>query len=489
MKQKKMIVVGIAFVLVLGLLGVGVRAYQKSKVRVQVDSVANLNIGYWEDEGQGSGTITNNDQQNVYLENGQAVSRVYVEDGQSVSVGDPLLAYDISSLEFSLQIKRLEIDSLKSKYEIAGDELEVLKHTKPYEPVEVPMIPNDPVLPNEEKKGEAYTYINEKAEAYDEDRADGSLANPYHYLCTRDAFVVGNFLNELKKNHQFVCFEVRQGNQVSGQLLASWLVSGDSFGDISDEGWYYILPHDENTTEEPPVQNDGYTASELAQAIREKKQEMMSLDLQRRQAELSLKELEEEVDDGIVYAKINGTVKITEDSSPYLQVVGSDGLFVRGSLSEMQLETIKVGQKLTVANWDNGKTYQAEITAIDEYPNENNFYYGNGNPNVSYYGFTASVEDGEGFRNGQYVQLTMNMENFNEVPALYISQGYVREENGQSYVLKDEDGKLVKQNVSIGKIVWGMYVEIKDGLFESDYIAFPYGKNVKEGAKTSYGFE
>lgn len=482
MKQKKMIVAVIVFVLVLGLLGVGVRAYQKSKVRVQVESVANLNIGYWEDEGQSSGTIANNDQQNVNTDNGETIRTVYVEDGQAVHVGDPLLAYDVSSLEFSLQIKRLEIAALKSKYEIAGDELEVLKHTQPYEPVDVP---TDPVLPHEDKKGDAYVYISEKAEAYDKDSADGSFEKPYHYLCTADAFVLGSFLNELK---QTVCFEVREGNQIEGQLLASWLVSGDTLSKLEENGWYYILPHD-NHESESPKENEGYTATELARAIREKKQEMMAIDLERRQAELALSELENQVDDGIVYAKINGTVKISEDSSPYLQVVGSDGLFVRGSISEMQLGSIQVGQKLMVENWDNGKSYQATITKIDEYPSENNFYYGSGNPNVSYYGFTASVEEGDGFRNGQYVQLTMVNEEQNELPSLYISQGYVRKENGQAYVLKDEDGQLVKQNVSIGKLVWGMYVEIKDGLTESDYIAFPYGKNVKVGAKTSFGFE
>ena len=39
-----------------------------------------------------------------------------------------------------------------------------------------------------------------------------------------------------------------------------------------------------------------------------------------------------------------------------------------------------------------------------------------------------------------------------------------------------------KQSVKTGKSLWGSYVEIKSGLTNDDYIAFPYG--VREGEKT-----
>ena len=44
--------------------------------------------------------------------------------------------------------------------------------------------------------------------------------------------------------------------------------------------------------------------------------------------------------------------------------------------------------------------------------------------------------------------------------------------------------KLKKQNVVTGKLLWGSYYEVKSGLSEEDYIAFPYGKTVVEGADT-----
>ena len=49
---------------------------------------------------------------------------------------------------------------------------------------------------------------------------------------------------------------------------------------------------------------------------------------------------------------------------------------------------------------------------------------------------------------------------------------------------KDNNGKLEKQDVVTGSILWGSYIEIKSGLTLDDYVAFPYGKNVKEGTAT-----
>ena len=61
----------------------------------------------------------------------------------------------------------------------------------------------------------------------------------------------------------------------------------------------------------------------------------------------------------------------------------------------------------------------------------------------------------------------------------------MREENGNSYVMKEKDGVLVKQYVETGKIIYGEAIEIKKGLSEDDRIAFPYGNGAKEGMAVS----
>ena len=49
--------------------------------------------------------------------------------------------------------------------------------------------------------------------------------------------------------------------------------------------------------------------------------------------------------------------------------------------------------------------------------------------------------------------------------------------------LKLKSGLLEKRYLQLGTVEWGV-ATIKSGLSPDDYIAFPYGKNVKEGAQT-----
>ena len=68
---------------------------------------------------------------------------------------------------------------------------------------------------------------------------------------------------------------------------------------------------------------------------------------------------------------------------------------------------------------------------------------------------------------------------------LYIPKAYVREDNGEAFVyIADERGRLKKQTVETGAVMYGYNQEIKSGLTMEDLIAFPYGKTVKEGVKT-----
>ena len=60
---------------------------------------------------------------------------------------------------------------------------------------------------------------------------------------------------------------------------------------------------------------------------------------------------------------------------------------------------------------------------------------------------------------------------------------FILKEGSKSYVfLEGEDGKLEKREVVTGKTLWSSYTQILSGLSLEDQIAFPYGKDVKEGA-------
>ena len=112
----------------------------------------------------------------------------------------------------------------------------------------------------------------------------------------------------------------------------------------------------------------------------------------------------------------------------------------------------------------------ATITEIAEYPSDGG-YYGSGNPNSSYYEFTAYIEDAGALTNGEAVDITIQGDQDVSTGAIYLQKAYVRKENGKYYVLKEDgDGRLKKQYVKTGKTVYG--------------IAFPYGKTAKEGVRT-----
>ena len=69
--------------------------------------------------------------------------------------------------------------------------------------------------------------------------------------------------------------------------------------------------------------------------------------------------------------------------------------------------------------------------------------------------------------------------------SLYLENMYVRTENGKSYVMvRGENGRLEQRWVQTGKVVWDSYTQIRGGLTQEDYVAFPYGRDVVSGAKT-----
>lgn len=236
---------------------------------------------------------------------------------------------------------------------------------------------------------------------------------------------------------------------------------------------------------EEPV---GYTEEELAKAIWEKEMEIKTLDIQRRQQELQLANMQSTASDGMVYAEVAGVVKTAGDPDEYqfdgtafLVVSGDEGLYVSGTISELLLGDVTVGTVVTANSWESGMTFDATITEISDYPVNNNGW-GDGNPNASYYAYTAYIEDSSGLRNGEYLDLTIST-NQSETGGLYIEKAYVRQEDGKSYcMIADENEKLKKQYVVTGKTIYGSAIEIKSGLTEEDRIAFPYGKNAVEGA-------
>lgn len=235
-----------------------------------------------------------------------------------------------------------------------------------------------------------------------------------------------------------------------------------------------------------------YTKDELKKAISDKESQIRDLKLDQKEEELKVKNTQKSLDDQTVKALISGVVKKvgnienpSNDGSAFIQVSGNEGLYVRGYLSETYLDQVKVGDQVNVNSWSSGAFAAATITEISPYPS--NSYASYSETPASFYPFTAVIpEGGEGFENGDWVSIATTVGNdVANGNGLYISKEFIREENGQKYVyIRDANEKLKKQDIVTGKLLWGSFYEVKSGLSEEDYIAFPYGKTVVEGADT-----
>ena len=562
---------------------VGIKFYLSSSNTIEVHSVSSLNTGYWDNPATSTGLVSNSDTQSVLYDSSKTITQVFVKDGQQVSVGDPLLSYDLTTLQSAVDTSQLEVEKAQNAITLANHELKKLLNTTPVPdvtpepdipdpaPAPLPDIPNqdgnglypyilslsqaeknftnykiyyadteseapekgpheDDSLWKEERVKKTsdhtcwywieYTYTDGSNNVYDtkdvvEYYSDqqqipsedisivGTKQNPYVFnLSEAQGFVYGKLFLDNANLNQYLRFDVYTND---GDLSSSWLVRCDKFAakqSMNEGDMYSVISHTKEEqkyveVEQKPSQDipPGYTEIELAKAIRDKKQELKTLDLDLRKAQLSLSENKALLNDGVIRAKRNGVVRNVkkasdslQDGNTFLEVAGGQGAYIKGNISELMLDQVKVGDTISAYCWTNGETFDAKIQSIDTVPSSSSNYNGSGNPNVSYYGFEAYAKDASKIQAGEYLELTFNS-NTDTTSSIWLSKAYVKQEGNKYYVLKDVRGKLKKQYVTVGKIVWGDTMEIKDGLSDTDYIAFAYSKNAKEGVKAQKSSE
>lgn len=250
----------------------------------------------------------------------------------------------------------------------------------------------------------------------------------------------------------------------------------DDFGDFGDVGM-----------------DDGYTSEEIQSMIKDTERQIAEKDRQIREAEIQLGQSQRVVDGKVVKSTLDGTVVSIgeEDGSSeddyFVKVASAAGLYARGAMNELDLETIQVGDTISGMVMDSGLSFTAEIVEISEYPDTSgeSMSYGSENTNASYYPFLALIEDpGEITEGDAELYLTDTVTDYSSI--ITLENYFIKTENdGRAYVyIQGDDGKLKKQYVELGQEFYAMVVEVLSGLDESDLIAFPYGDDVVEGAAT-----
>lgn len=364
----------------------------------------------------------------------------------------------------------------------------------------------------------------------------GAKEDPYVFLCSSakgKVTVMGSFFNKMAGYSQDGTEKLSE----TGSWFQLEFHQNDTISDFQDRktsctGYYYIdgsllsnpvymFAETELTIEEasryeegeiPPDEDGGGigggsgTTLTRDEAIKIQRNRIASLKIDIEESDLKIKKLERKIENREIYSKLDGTIAYIGDpvtgstsQDAFLKVKSKEGYYVQGQVGELLLDKVKEGTILKCSSYDSGE-FDAEVIDVSDYPIDsdgNMFYMGDGNPNVSYYNFTASILD-KTLQIGEDSWLNIMLsEEVSDTNLLIISKAFVRTENGTSYVYKkDKDGKLKKQIVTVGASVDGGYnIMIKEGLSVEDYVAFPYGDNVKDGAKTKdatleeiYGF-
>lgn len=534
-------------------IGCGIWYYYGHRNTDPVNVYSFYDVGmteYWGDTKECYGPVSTDKIQTVYLSTTQTVTEVFVQPGDTVAKGDVLMAFDTTLSDLALERKRLDVEKQKLQLEDAEADLKRIKNLKPmvihqqkpdnnkpstagrpignlgYEVVgdkvmngsaaNRPIVCwigqsyeiNDALLaaltirveeyqaaaaaqPKPEEPGETEAADPTEGET-DPTVTDPTETEPVVTEPPSAAEPVTSF---------YVVFKTTQGDTSMGSVL-TW--QGMYIQKDTQTEKYSFSFFDASSIKDPiapkPTEpegpsidyNSGYTANEIAQMRSDKEKEIKELKFAIKMSEADYKIMQCEVDDGKVYADIDGTVVSVLDpeealmtQQPFMKVSGGGGFYVQGSVSELDKDNLQLGQEVTIMDWNTGMSHVGTVEKIGDYPVSDGFGYGGmGNPNASYYPFTVLVGEEADLQEGYYVSIQY-------APAeeaqsgVYLDKAFIRTENGKSYVyVQGEDGTLEKHYVTTGKALWGSYLEILDGLTAEDYLAFPYGKNVKEGALT-----
>lgn len=350
----------------------------------------------------------------------------------------------------------------------------------------------------------------------------GTEDDPYVYLCSsakEKVTVMGSFFNKLagysedgtKIIHQggyWYQLEFHQDDTIAdyenrkSSCTGYYLINGSllekavyEFAEVeftlADASKYDEVPDDggdDNPGGDTPEPTG--TPVSRADAIKYQKSKIASLKLDLQESDIKISQLEKKANKKLINSKLDGTVTYvngvsgeTTDGKALIKVKSSDGFYVVGSVSELLLDDIKEGTMLNCTSYTSG-AFEAEVMDVSEYPVTGNSFYGNSNPNVSYYAFTAVVTD-KSLQLEDQDWVTVNYEASSSEGNMVIQKAFVRSENGSNYVYKDDNGVLKKQEIAVGATVDSGYdVIVKGGLSANDLIAFPYGKDIKEGART-----
>lgn len=539
-KLKKIIITAAIAVAACGAVWGGLTiARNAQRGDVNVYSVSDFAMtNYWGDTSSTSGMVTTDKLQKIYVSSTQTVSKVYVTEGQTVKKGAKLLSYDSSLSQAEVERAQIQYERQSGNLEDAKTEFKLLQKAKNKEVLQLELNKLQTQLDAEKKK-----YDQDPSHPYDGDNpvteallgtktvenSSGGKETVYYYAWTSKSTLSGEHLlndfgGRLRATESTsplvtnIVLVQRTDDKIGGSIQANWGVKVTDTYTKTGETTYKVTVDVQLVTNLPDYEDPGHTYNsetiqkleqqvaraqelmdssmtrqELDVAIGTKYKEIGQLETSLKVAKLDLEKKKSELGDGNVYAEFDGTVKAVRDateafnsSEAVVELSGGGGYYVTGTLSEMDLGSVQVGDTVQISSWRTGVSCEGEIVSIDDYPAQNGSNSGDGNSNVSYYPFKVFVSEDANLQPNDYVEMQyQKTAEADSADSLYLESFFLRSENGKSYVMvRGENDKLEKRWVQTGRDLWGSYTQIRGGLTLEDYVAFPYGRDVVEGAHT-----
>ena len=242
-------------------------------------------------------------------------------------------------------------------------------------------------------------------------------------------------------------------------------------------------------TETPyvPYYGGGMSRSERQAYAQQIAQQIRDDELRYSQLSLDIFKLQSGAQSGIVRSPISGTVTTVApqagEGDLLLEVKGGSGIHIVCILGETDLDKYPVGTEMTGYCYDTGDNVNARVSFVSPMPVTDTYSNG-GNPNSSGFMVQLEVLDDTQLTLGAYVEFT-SLEPLSKSGTIFLYEAFVREMDGQDYIFVDRDGVLRREQVHTGRRVMEYIELVGSDLTAGDYIAFPYGKTVRDGAVTT----
>ena len=541
---RRKVIVGIAVVVAVfaAIMGIVYGVSSSNKADVMVIPVYDANYGSDEDEtATMDGVISTGSSQTITYDSGKTILEIKVSQGDHVKKGDPLVVYDMTQTSDELEQRQLDVRSVELAIKQAQRTLDTLNSA-----VEM-VVPEEADEDEEDEEEEDVDEDEEEGDA-DEDSVgdpipeDASKALEFRSIPVTD----DNTDNTASGTAGQPTGSTAEGGTdsvaPSGNAAGGTEGTQDA-GSAPDSGANAVSDAEEAAEDEEDsedeedgpdlsdydagtvvyVDSEGnvYTVPELRRAKLESEKELRGLETDLAEANADLAQSQKSLDSSTVTSTLDGVVTLVDDSvvaassdadeeedgednyffvtggvtdgAPVVQVTTFEGIYVNTAINEWALGTVSVGDTIYVMDWNSGDTYPARITDILPYASADaGMLYSDGDSDDSYYPVKALIEqDGVSLVDGSSVEVSLSKpedyDDEEEDEAIYLYKAFVVSEGEQKYVYKaDKEGKLKKQRITVSGQEQETYI-VTGGITEDDYIAFPFGDNIREGAPTVEG--